>query len=96
MKKGLLISAFLSPGREHGRKMKELTAITGLSEREVRQAIQAERKAGSPILSDNASGYFLVGDSAEAVQFARSMRHRAGEILKSAAAVEKAAGLQGV
>lgn len=47
-----------------------------------------ERRSGVPILSDNASGYFLPGNSAERAQFVKSMRNRAAEILRTAAAVE--------
>lgn len=49
--------------------------------------IAAERLHGVPVLSDNSSGYFLPGDEIERAQFVRSMRHRAGEILRVADAV---------
>lgn len=87
------IADLLSPGRENGRKLKELAHLQGVDERTVRLLIQQERLAGVPIISDSAYGYFLPDDPADAKLFARSMRHRAREILRSAEAVERAAGL---
>lgn len=55
--------------------------------------IEAERRAGALIISDNAHGYYLTDDPAEAQRFAQSMRHRAGQIIKTARAVEEVAGL---
>ena len=88
------ISDYLSTGAENGRKLQDLVSLTGLPERTVRQLIKTEREAGTPILSDNFSGYFLMSTPAEARRFTRSMRHRAREILDTAAAVEKAAGVE--
>ena len=63
-------------------------ALTGLSDRELRLMIEAERRKGTPILSDNIHGYFLPGDSAERDRCVRSLRRRAGEIMETAAAIE--------
>ena len=60
------------------------TPFPGGNGRMVRLAIERERRAGIPILSDNANGYCLPGNSAERAQFVRSMRNRAEEILKTA------------
>ena len=84
------IAQFLLVGAEQGLHLRDLARITRLSEREVRQMIQAERLRGIPILSNNQDGYFLPGDEAERSAFVRSMRHRADEIHKAAEAVEKA------
>jgi hypothetical protein len=65
-------------------------ALTGLSDRELRLMIENERRQGIPILSDNAHGYFLPGDSAERDRCVRSLRRRAGEIMETAAAIEHA------
>lgn len=92
-KNNVKIADLLAPGRGNAKKAQELSALTGMSERTVREVILKERRAGAPILSDNANGYFLMGDPSETRHFIRSMRHRAGEILKSAAAVERATGL---
>lgn len=84
------IAQFLLAGAGQGLHLRDLVRITHLSEREVRQIIQAERLRGIPILSNNQDGYFLPGDEAERTAFVRSMRHRADEIHRAAEAVEKA------
>ena len=82
------IASLLSEGRENGLHLRDLVAITGWPEREIRQQIHRERRQGVPILSDNANGYFLPADEAERAHCIRSMRHRAGEILAAAKAIE--------
>lgn len=84
------ISQFLSAGAGQGLHLRDLVRITHLSEREVRQLIQAERLRGIPILADNKSGYYLPSNDEEKTAFVRSMRHRADEIHRAAEAVEKA------
>lgn len=90
------IAAFLSCGAENGVNLRHLVSMTRLSEREVRAAIQRERLTGTPILSDNQSGYFLPGNQKEVDSFLRSMRHRAREILAVADAVERNRGAANV
>lgn len=82
------ISMFLLPGRSNAVPLAQLCSLTGLDGRTVRQMIASERLRGVPVLSDNSSGYFLPADESERAQFVRSMRHRAGEILRVADAVE--------
>lgn len=65
-------------------------SLTGFSDRELRLMIEAERRQGVPILSDNVHGYFLPGDSAERDRCVKSLRRRAGEIMETAAAIEQA------
>lgn len=84
------ISRLLSHGRVNAVPLRHLTAMTKLDGRTVRAMIAAERLAGTPILSDNSTGYYLPGDDAEKVKFIRSMRHRAREIERAAEAIEKA------
>ena len=84
------ISQFLSAGAGQGLHLQDLVRITRLSEREVRQMIQAERLRGIPILADNKSGYYLPSNDAEKAAFVQSMRHRADEIHRAAEAVNKA------
>ena len=67
--------------------------MTGLDGREVRRQIERERRAGALIVSNNKDGYYLTNDPAEAQRFARSMQHRAREILRTARAIEEAAGV---
>ena len=84
------ISRLLMEGANNGLHLQDLVRLTGLTEREVRLQIHAERRQGVPILSDNASGYFLPGSQQERGACVQSLRHRAKEILAAAAAVEKA------
>lgn len=81
------IAALLLPGAARAVPLRELAALTGLEERAVRRAIQQERMAGVPILSDNVHGYYLPLSAAERDGCVRSMRHRAGQILAAADAL---------
>lgn len=71
--------------------MQELSQITGLSTRDLRSTIQAERKRGALILSDTVHGYFLPENEKDVARFVHSMRQRASEILKVAEIAEKTA-----
>ena len=83
-----IVVELLSYGQQNAIPRRELEKMTGWSGRMVRLMIERERRHGVPILSDNSNGYYLPGNSAERAQFVRSMRNRAAEILKTAAAVE--------
>lgn len=83
------ISDLLSAGEESAVTRKYLEQITGMNGREIQRAVQAERLAGKPILSGQ-RGFFLPGTEDEKSRFVRSMRHRAAEISRAAAAVEGA------
>lgn len=87
------ISHLLSIGQGNAVTLQHLVTLTGWPKRVIRKQIEKERRAGVLILSDNRSGYYLASDEVEAQQFARSMRHRAGEILRTARAIEGAAGI---
>lgn len=87
------IADLLSHGAENGVTLRHLEKLADLPGREVRRQIERERRAGALIISDNQHGYFLTDDPAEAQRFARSMQHRAREILRTARAIEGAAGL---
>lgn len=83
------IERLLSPGAENALPLRHLVKLTGLPARQVRQLIQVERLRGVPILADNHSGYFLPGTPRDVEEFARSMRHRAEEIIRAANAVQR-------
>ncbi len=85
---GTTIARLLLPGRRNAIVMAQLKHWTGLDSRRIRQQIEQERREGCPILSDNHTGYYLAETELEKQLFVRSMRHRAGEILKTAAAIE--------
>lgn len=82
------ISRYLMEGQENGLHLQDLVRITGWTEREVRQQIHRERRQHIPILSNNRDGYFLPGNPQERAYCVRSLRHRAGEILAAAKAIE--------
>lgn len=80
------IADLLLPGRENAIPRRELERLTGLDGRTVRLMIERERREGRPILADNA----IPATEHERAACVRSMRHRAGEIMKSAQAIEQA------
>ena len=82
------ISRYLLEGQENGLHFQDLVKITGWTEREVRHQIHRERRQHIPILSNNRDGYFLPGNPQERTSCVRSMRHRAGQILAAAKAIE--------
>ena len=88
------ISDYLSPGQQNAVSLRRLTAMVGENPRIVRRMIESERRRGVPILSDNLRGYFLPATENERKRFVQSMRGRAMEILTTAAAVERADGLE--
>lgn len=59
------IADLLLPGVENAIPRKHLIELTGLPDRELRRMIEAERRRGIPILSDNIHGYFLPGSEEE-------------------------------
>lgn len=83
------IADLLHPGAENAIPRRDLMSLTGLSDRELRLKIEAERRQGCPILSDNVHGYFLPGDSAERDRCVKSLRRRAKEIERTADAIEE-------
>lgn len=72
--------------------LRYLVEITGWSGRDVRRRIEKERRQGIPILSDNASGYYLPLDETEIEVCVKSLRRRAAEIMLTASAIEMAGG----
>ena len=84
------IADLLSYGQENAIPRRHLEKLTGLDGRTVRLMIERERHEGVPILADNVTGYYLPATEHERAACVRSMRHRAGEIMKSAQAIEQA------
>ena len=82
------IADLLLPGRENAIPRRELERLTGLDGRTVRLMIERERREGSPILADNATGYYLPATEHKRAARVYSMRHRAVEILETAKAIE--------
>lgn len=78
---------FLSPGQQNAVPLKHLKDLLHLDGRKVRLMIRVERLAGTPILSDNQTGYYLPGNDRKRTRCVRSMRRRAAEIVKAADAI---------
>lgn len=85
-----IIRDLLSTGQANALGLRDLVRITGLDERTVRRQIHVERASGAIIIADNRHGYYLPESTFDIQRFARSMSHRAGEIIKVAHAAESA------
>ena len=83
------ISSLLMRGQENAIPLRQIVKLTGINGRVVRGMISEERLNGTPILSDNATGYYMPASEDEKVRFIRSMKHRAKEIERAAEAIEK-------
>ena len=82
------VSDFLSHGQENAVPLRHLKTLLGVNGRTVRLMIESERRSGTPICADNLTGYYLPANEDEKAACVRSMRHRAGEILRTAQAIE--------
>lgn len=87
------VSDFLSHGRENAVPLRHLKTLLDADGRTVRLMIQHERLTGTPICADNLTGYYLPANEEEKSACVRSMRRRAAEIIKTALAIERGAGL---
>ena len=87
------VSDFLSHGRENAVPLRHLKKMMETDGRTVRLMIQQERLSGMPICTDNLTGYYLPATEEEKSACVRSMRHRAGEIMRTARAIERGAGI---
>ena len=83
------ISRFLLFGRQNAVPLQQLVKLSGLDNRTARRLIEIERRTGTAICSNNQTGYYLAADAAELGRFVRSMQHRAGEIMKTAQALDE-------
>ena len=79
-KREFLISNFLHKGRGNGLTLRDLSRLTGMDGRSIRQKIHEERKRGVLIISDCVNGYFLAENVQEVRAFIHSMDGRAREI----------------
>ena len=83
-----MIYKLLHTGAENGVTLRDLENLTKQDSRAIRKQIEAERRAGVPILADSKSGYFLTNSEGEKVRCVKQMRGRAREILRTADAME--------
>lgn len=86
------VSDLLNRGRENAVPLRHLKKMMEADGRTVRLMIQQERLSGTPICTDNLTGYYLPATEEERTACVRSMRHRAGEIMRTARAIERAKG----
>ena len=89
------IADLLGHGQSAAVPLRHLKVLAGLPGREVRRMIEAERRAGALIISDNRHGYFLADTQEEVNQFVKSMLRRSGEIAKTARMVGQSAEIGG-
>ena len=89
------IADLLGHGQSAAVPLRHLKVLAGLPGREVRRMIEAERRAGALIISDNRHGYFLADTQEEVNQFVKSMLRRSGEIARTARMVGQAAEIGG-
>lgn len=82
----------LPTGAENAVSRRELSALTGIEDRQLRRRIAEERRAGVLILSSTESngGYYRAANREELTRYVRSMRSRSKEILAVIHAAEEA------
>ena len=91
----LRVSDLLGQGQSAAVPLRHLVDLTGWDGRTVRKMIERERRQGIPILCGNEGGYFLPADEQEVTVCVKSLRKRAGEIMRTARAIEQGGGLSG-
>ena len=83
------IAALLPRGRAGAITTRELAKITGQPPREITKRVCFERRAGVPILSDPGAGFWLAEDADELRRCTAALHRRAGEIHRTARALER-------
>ena len=85
-----VITPLLLHGEANAIPLGALETLTGLDRRMIRRRIQLERQAGACICVNCKDGYYLAETEAERARCVASMRQRAAEVYKTAAAIERA------
>ena len=85
-------AALLLHGRDAALTVREIAQLTGMPLREITKAICRERRAGAPIVSDPGAGFWLAEDADELRRCVAALHRRAGEIHRTARALEKLVG----
>ncbi len=82
-KASVCIFDILPAGAENAISRRELSALTGLPDRQLRRQIAEERRSGLLILSSSESngGYYKAANAEELRRYVRSMQSRSKEIL---------------
>lgn len=87
----MVIYDLIPIGAAHAISRRELAALTGLSDRQLRCRIAQERKAGALILSttEGGGGYYRAASADELRRYVLSMRSQSRETLAAVRAAEK-------
>ena len=83
------VASFLRYGRGNALTTREISRISGLSLRDVTRAICYERRHGAPILSDPGAGFWLAETAEELRRCVAALHRRAGEIRRTAEALQQ-------
>lgn len=80
-----MIHEILKKGAQGARTGREICELLEITERELTEAIQRERREGQPICAStgNPPGYYLAATREEMQKYCDSLKHRAGEIHKT-------------
>lgn len=87
---GQRVSDYLLPGQKNAVPLKHQKDLLHLDGRKVRLMIRAEWLAGTPILVDNQTGYYLPSNDHERERCVQRPRRRAAETVRVADALEAA------
>lgn len=90
--KARTIYDLLPTGAENAVSRRQLSAMTGIPDRQLRRQIAEERRAGALILSSSETngGYYRAASRAELLRYVRSMQSRSREILTVIRTAEEA------
>lgn len=82
-----MIHELLNTGAENAITSGEICTVLDITNRELRAAVNRERRAGQPICASTGArtkaGYYLAADKEEMRIYCDSLFHRAGEIHKT-------------
>ena len=82
------MASLLCHGENNAITTRDLAALTEMHPRDVTDRIRRERACGAPIMSGR-NGYWLADDAEEVRRCAAALHKRAGEIHKTARALER-------
>ena len=81
--KPLILTDYLSVGKQNAITAKDLARLLGWNERDVTITINALRKQGELICSSTQSGFWLPADDRDIEQFVRGMQGRIKDMQKA-------------
>ena len=86
-----MVYELLAEGAENARTGKYICNLLNISDRELTQQVERERRAGKPICAASGAkpGYFLAANKDEMQRYCKSLLHRQKEIGKTRTACIK-------